>query len=89
MTKRQRMIYENYEASENRQLWDVYSSCSAKKRSAFDKCKRRCAELGANRFRIIGANSWSFSVGFEYPADDGHIVFVYITKNGEEQWDVC
>ena len=66
MTKRQRMIYETYEASEKRQLLDVYSSCSAEKRSAFDKCRRRCAELGANRFRIIGANSWSFTVGFEY-----------------------
>lgn len=88
MTKRQRSIYERWQASENVALQDVYKTCSAEKWRAFDHCRTRFAELNGFGFRIIGANTFGFSVGFEYENPEyGNVVFVYITKNGETQWD--
>lgn len=90
MTKKQRNIYDRWENSNDTSLWDVYKNCSAEKWSAYEHCRRRFDELDGRGFRIIGANTFGFSVGFEYEQPKyGNIIFVYITKNGEQQWDAC
>lgn len=72
--------YETYRNATATSLRDVYSSFSGAKESAYDYCCELFRKYDGERFRIIGANTFGFSVGFL--ADiDGKISFVYITKD--------
>ena len=85
MTKRQRDIVDSFERSNMTELYHAYHSASAKKMKAWENCKRIYAEHAT---RIIGANSFQFSAGFEFTAPTtGEVRFCYITKNGVEEWD--
>ena len=52
--------------NEGYDLWDVYGTVSAAKRSAMDWCKQECYKTAGHGFRIISHNSFSFSVAWEH-----------------------
>lgn len=81
MTKKLKEAYDRYLKSDMYSLSDAYGSCSAKKRTAWETCRRFCEERGGENLKIIGANTHFFSVGFVY-TDEGVRKFVYITHAG-------
>ena len=90
MTKRQRDIVDSFERSNMTELYHAYHSVSARKMQAWEDCKRIYAEheTRISTLRIIGANSFQFSAGFEFTAPEtGEVRFCYITKSGVEEWD--
>lgn len=89
MNKRQAAIVETYERSDRTELYHAYHSMSAKKVEAWENCKRIFAEheTHISELRILGANSFQFSAGFEFiNPETGQICFCYITKSGVEEW---
>lgn len=90
MNKRQAAIVASFERSNMTELYHAYHSVSARKIQAWKDCKRIYAEhrTRITELRIIGANSFQFSAGFEFTAPEtGEVRFCYITKNGVEEWD--
>ena len=81
MTKRERTAYTNYTRSTARTLRDVYSTYSRAKESAFDYCRALCYEHGGHDLRIISANTFTFTAGFVFTAEDGRDAFMYITPS--------
>ena len=72
--------YRAYRASNNYDLYDVYASFSREKARAFDYCKDLCRRYGGFCLKIVGANSQTFSVGFEYPdTETGVMMFCWHT----------
>lgn len=75
-----RYIY--YKKSRVDCLEDVYTTYSKAKQHAYDYCLRLCAKYNGHEFRIISANTCSFSVGFEFEhPETGLLMFAYITKD--------
>jgi len=90
MNKRQAAIVDSFERSNMTELYHAYHSASARKMQAWEDCKKIYAEheTRISTLRIIGANSFQFSAGFEFTAPEtGEVRFCYITKNGVEEWD--
>lgn len=81
MTKRERNAYTEYKRSTASTLWEVYGTWSRAKEQAFDYCRRLCYEHGGHDLRIITANTFTFTAGFEFTAEDGRAAFMYITKS--------
>ena len=78
-SKNIREAYQRYVRSESRLLRDVYTSWSDEKQKAFNYCFEVYNKLDGRNYRIIGANTYSFSFGFICEID-GKKAFVYITK---------
>ena len=78
--KQMREAYQRYVKSESRLLRDVYTSWSDEKQKAFNKCFEVYNKLDGRNYRIIGANTFSFSFGFICEIDNKK-AFVYITKD--------
>lgn len=90
MNKRQAAIVDSYERSDKTELYHAYHSVSAEKLKGWEKCKRIYAEheTRISELRILGANSFKFSAGFEFTAPEtGEVRFCYITKDSVEEWD--
>ena len=90
MNKRQAAIVDSFDRSNMTELYYAYHSVSARKMQAWENCKKIYAEheTSISTLRIIGANSFQFSAGFEFTAPTtGEVRFCYITKNGVEEWD--
>ena len=63
-------------------LEDVYTKYSNEKAGAFNYCRELCAALNGYNFRIISANTFVFSVFFEYvEASTGALCGAYITRD--------
>lgn len=91
-TKLMRDAYNRYLASSLYTLGDCYGSYSVYKDRAFQRCADLYHRLDGNRFRIIGYNCNTFSVGFEFPdPETGVLSFAYITKDYDRfceiDWD--
>ena len=90
MNKRQAAVVDSYERSDKTELYHAYHSVSARKMQAWEDCKKIYAEheTRISELRILGANSFQFSAGFEFTdPENGQIRFCYITKSGVEEWD--
>lgn len=77
--------HERYKEATAGHLDDVYASYSAEKARAYRYCTEIAVKLHSyryGRFKLIGWNSNTFSVGF-YGMYDNELVFVYITKDYE------
>lgn len=81
MTERERNAYRGYTRSTASTLWDVYGRWSRAKEQAFDYCRSLCYEYGGYDLRIITANTFIFTAGFTFTAEDGRECFMYITPS--------
>ena len=82
MTKRHEAIITRYNNSTAHTMRDVYGKWSNAKEKAYNDCLKKCADDDGRGFKIIGANTSFFSVG--YIKDDG-ATLVYITHGGREE----
>lgn len=74
--------YRRYNMSDDMQLIDVYGHWSDKKERAYNYCRELMYKYNGNGFRIISANTFMFTVGFEFPhPDTGELMFAYITHD--------
>lgn len=55
-------------------LYEVYGTCSAKKRSSWEKIRRTCEELNGWNLHITGASSHQYSCMYAFKNEDGNIV---------------
>ena len=82
-TKLMRAKYREYKlADPTDNLFKFYTRPSEAKWSALEDCKRLMKELNGGDLRILSANGWAFTVGFEcvHPKT-GEALFAYITKD--------
>ena len=80
MTKKLQNTYRLYKASNNYTLRDVYKSWSWAKEKAWRYCQELCEQYNGTGLKIIGANSQTFSIGFEYMnAETGEAMFLHHT----------
>ena len=79
-TKAVRSAYRCYALSNAVTLSDVYTTASADKWRAFHECERLQTVVNGHDLRIIGANTFTFSVGFlfDHPQNKRKC-FCYIT----------
>ena len=75
--------YSNYKRSGNYNLRDCYNNASYSKVRAYMYCEELCNKMGGYGLKIIGYNTCTFSVGFEYMDNENKLHFVYITKDYE------
>lgn len=74
--------YQRYNMSDDMQLRDVYGRWSDKKERAYNYCRELMLKYDGNGFRIISANTFMFTVGFEFPhPETGEPMFAYITPD--------
>lgn len=80
MTKANKSHYEAYLRSSATSLTDVYGKCSSAKVKAWDYCRDLMVKKNGYDLRIISANGYMFTAGFMFE-EDGHLMFMYITKS--------
>lgn len=82
MNKKMASAYRAYRLSDACNLWDVYGTFSREKARAFERCLDLMDRYGGRGLRIVGANTFTFSVGFEYEEPQtGVVMFCYHTAN--------
>ena len=87
--KRQALAhYESYKRSTATELHHVYGSYSAAKAQAWKYCRDLMIKKNGHGLRIISANRWMFTAGFEYE-EDGKQMFMYITKTKDVAVEVA
>lgn len=86
MNKRMKHFWWEYCNSNATELSQVYKTCSKDKKDAYMSCKRAMIALDGEDFRILSANTYSFTVGFKYPhPETGVLMFkVYTSRNHYE-----
>lgn len=72
--------FKSYQNSAMHTIFDAYGSPSENKVCAYYGCLHDCVQNDGYDFRIIGANSNTFSCGYCY-MDGDREVFVWITKD--------
>lgn len=78
--KRQALAhYEDYKRSNATSLRSVYGSYSEAKERAWNYCRDLMLEKDGHGLRVISANGWMFTAGFEFE-ENGKQMFMYITK---------
>ena len=81
-TKRGQRILAMADAYIGENLWDAYSSFSHDKAKAYEKCRRLCYEDNGYNFHICSANTYQFTVSWEYTNEEtGEIMTVVRTAN--------
>lgn len=65
-TKRGQNILAMAESNIGRELYDVYGSFSSEKAKAMRDCKRWYLEDNGYNFHICSANTWQFTVAWNY-----------------------
>jgi hypothetical protein len=55
-------------------LYDVYGTCSAKKRSSWAQIRRTCEEPNGWNLHITGASCHQYSCMYAFKNEDGNIV---------------
>lgn len=78
-TKRMQEIYDRYMNAKCSYLEECYITCSAQKQRAYNYCRNLYYKVGGEGFRIIGYNTFVFTVGFEFVDENGVVCFAYIT----------
>ena len=69
-TKRGQQILRMAESNIGRELYDVYGSFSAEKARAMADCKRWYLEDNGYNFHICSANTFQFTVAWEYTDEE-------------------
>lgn len=88
MTKRQQQIVNNYNRSSNYSLDDVYTNYSVYKARAEKDILNEMASENGWGYKILGANSCSFSCAYlRQNKDDGFIEIVYHTAQNKQVFD--
>lgn len=87
MKTREYKAYRMYKASNNYSLYDVYGRFSKAKSEAWKYCKELCEYKNGNNLKIITANNFQFTAGFEYE-ETGKLMFMYITKLYDTECEV-
>ena len=88
MTKRQQQIIDNYNKSTSYSLDDVYNNYSVYKARAERQIINEMQAVGGWGYKIIGANSCSFSCAYlRQNKDDGFIEIVYHTAQNKQVLD--
>lgn len=86
MTKAQEhFIYSHKRATATR-LDDVYDRCSTAKREAYASCWARFQEVDGYDFKIMGANTYSFTCGWFYMHDGKEYMHV---ETSQKMHDFC
>lgn len=81
--------YKQWKNSTAQHLWDVYGKFSNNKARAFARCEELMFKMGGRRIRILSHNSFSFTVGFEFPhPETGVLCFAYITPSYDKWIEV-
>lgn len=70
MNKHEQALFETYNRSNARTLWDVYGTCSQSKRRAYDNICADCAEVNGYDMRVMSATSFFFSQAYKYDTVD-------------------
>ena len=82
MDKTMRTAYEAYKASASSELWQVYGRYSDSKENAYKYCLWLMDKLDGWDGRIISANTFIFTFGFEFiNPETGAVSFAYITPS--------
>ena len=77
-----RYQYKVWQRSTATCLGDVYGRFSHNKNIAMKRCVDLMMSLHGRRLRILSHNSFSFTVGFEFPhPETGGLCFAYITPS--------
>lgn len=87
--KRAQEISAKYDRATATCLSDVYGKWSKAKENAFDYCQRLMAEYRGWNLKILSANTFMFTAGFEFEnPETGAIAIMYITpsKNEAVEW---
>ena len=72
--------YEAYQRSGMYSLEDAYGRHSSAKASAWRYCERLMDSLSGWGLKVISANGYQFTAGFEFTGEEGQLMFMYITK---------
>lgn len=72
--------YDDYKRSDMYELRDAYGSYSAAKASAWRDCERLMDSYSGWGLKVISANGWMFTAGFEFCGEEGQLMFMYISK---------
>lgn len=81
--------YKIWNRSNDTELYHVYGKFSANKARAFERCKELMYKYGGRGLRILSHNSFSFTVGFEFPhPETGVLCFAYITPSYDRYIEV-
>lgn len=82
-------LYDVWKHSRAYSLSDVYGRYSKAKENAFAKCRELMESYEGWGLRIVSANGWQFSAGFEYTdKETGVVRFAYITKEYVRVMDI-
>lgn len=88
MTKRQKQIIDNYNNSRNYSLYDVYNNFSVFKARAEKDILNEMASVSGWGYKILGANSCSFSCAYLKQNEiDGQVEIVYHTAQNKKVFD--
>lgn len=82
MTKQGMNFYRAWERSQDTQLGHVYKSRpSDAKIKAYNWCREKCHEMGGYGFRIIGHNTFAFTVAWLTCENGRYILWVETAEN--------
>lgn len=81
MTKRNESIINRYKKASATDVKDVYTKPSKLKLDKCKECRQKMVDMNGEGFRILGANSYTFSAAFKYKNQDGKNILVFITKD--------
>lgn len=88
-TKRDLAHYDAYKRSGMYSLSDAYGSYSSAKADAWRYCERLMDSKSGWGLKVIAANGYQFSAGFEYTGEEGQLMFMYITKSYDKAVEVA
>ena len=81
--------YDAYKRSGMYSLSDAYGSYSSAKADAWRYCERLMDSKSGWGLKVITANGYQFTAGFEYTGEDGQLMFMYISKSHDTAVEVA
>lgn len=73
--------YDAYKRSGMYSLSDAYGSYSSAKADAWRYCERLMDSKSGWGLKVISANGYQFTAGFEFCGEEGQLMFMYISKS--------
>ena len=87
MTKKQMMMYENWERATMYDIYDAYERPSAAKVYAYNKCIQDFCKLNGTAFRLCTKNTFGFTCAFLF-IDGDDVMMYYATKDNKYIFNV-
>jgi hypothetical protein len=88
-TKRALAQYDAYKKSGMYSLSDAYGSYSQAKEDAWKYCERLMDSKSGWGLKVITANGYMFTAGFEFCGEEGQLMFMLITKSKHTAMEVA